>query len=135
MASHCRSFTKYGYTTVKAHMPRKHQEYADWSPERLTNWAAKSGEATKTVISHLLASRLYPQQSYNTCFGVMRLGKNYGDDRLEAACARALVIGACNYRSIESILKKNLDKQQLPDAEPTQKVVEHSNTRQPSYFH
>jgi len=83
VASHRRNFNKYGYTTVlKTHMPRKHQKYADWSPERLTNWAAKSGTAMKTVISNLLESRPYPQQSYNTCFGVMRLGKNYGEDRL-----------------------------------------------------
>ncbi|MFW8602474.1 IS21 family transposase [Desulfobacterota bacterium M19] len=134
VASHVRSYAKYGYTTLKIHMPKKHQEYADWSPERLTNWAAKLGEATKIVISNILKSRPYPQQSYNTCFGVMGLGKNYGNDRLEAACSRALVIGACNYRSIESILKKNLDKQQLPEAEPTQKVIKHSNIRQPSYF-
>ncbi len=137
VASHRRSYQKYGYTTLKAHMPRRHQEYADWSPERLINWAEKSGTATKTVISNLLESRPYPQQSYNTCFGVMSLGKNFGDDRLEAACARALVIGSCNYRSIESILKKNLDKQQLPTTTPSSKskVVKHSNTRESNYFH
>ena len=135
VASHRRSFKKYDYTTVKEHMPRRHQEYADWSPERLISWAAKSGSATKTVISNLLESRPYPQQSYNTCFGVMRLGKSFGEDRLEAACARALAIGACNYRSLESILKKNLDKQQLPATAPASKVIKHSNTRKANYFH
>jgi transposase len=134
VASHRRSFIKYDYTTVKAHMPRRHQEYADWSPERLVSWAAKSGSSTKKVISKLLESRTYPQQSYNTCFGVMRLGKSFGEDRLEAACARALAVGACNYRSLESILKKNLDKQQLPDTAPVPKEIKHSNTRQPNYF-
>lgn len=134
VASHRRSFIKYDYTTVKAHMPRRHQEYADWSPERLISWAAKSGSSTKKVISNLLESRTYPQQSYNTCFGVMRLGKSFGEDRLEAACARALAIGACNYRSLESILKKNLDQQQLPATAPVPKEIKHSNTRQPNYF-
>jgi transposase len=135
VASHRRSFLKYAYTTVKAHMPRRHQEYADWSPERLIRWAAKSGSATKTVISNLLESRPYPQQSYNACFGIMSLGKSFGEDRLEAACARALAIGACNYRSLESILKKNLDKQQLPATAPASKVIKHSNTRKANYFH
>jgi len=135
VASHRRSFVKNGYTTVKVHMPRRHQEYADWSPERLMRWAEKSGPSTKTVISRVLDSRPYPQQSYNTCFGIMRLGKNYGENRLEAACARALAIDACNYRSIESILKKNLDKQHLPATPPTAKMINHSNTRKPEYFH
>ncbi len=134
VSSHRRSFKKYDYTTVKTHMPRRHQEYADWSPERLVRWAEKSGSATKTVISNLLESRPYPQQSYNTCFGIMRLGKSYGEDRLESACARALAIGTCNYRSIESILKKNLDKQQLPTTAPVSKMVKHSNTRKSNYF-
>jgi transposase len=135
VASHRRSYLKNEYITVKAHMPRRHQEYADWSPERLLRWAAKSGVATKTVVSNILDSRPYPQQSYNTCFGLMRLGKVYGDDRLEAACGRGLAIGAGNYRSIESILKKNLDQQPLPAAAPTAKVIKHSNTRTPDYFH
>jgi len=134
VASHLRSFQKNAYTTVKEHMPRRHQEYADWSPERLISWAAKSGPATQKLISKLLESRPYPQQSYNTCFGVMRLGKNYGDDRLEPACARALAIGTCNYRSIESILKNGLDKQPLPAPAPSSKTVKHSNIRKPSYF-
>ena len=30
----------------------------------------------------------------------MRLGKSYGDERLEAACQRALALGACSYNSI-----------------------------------
>jgi len=30
----------------------------------------------------------------------MRLGKSYSTERLEAACRRALTIGACSYNSI-----------------------------------
>ena len=44
----------------------------------------------------------------------MRLGKSYSPERLEAACRRALTLGACSYKSIESILKKGLDRQPLP---------------------
>ena len=116
-------------------MPRRHQEYADWSPERLIRWAAKSGPATKKLISTILESRPYPQQSYNTCFGIMRLGKSYGDQRLEAACARAISIGTCSYRSLESILKTSLDKQPLQSPANASKTVKHSNIREPSYFH
>jgi hypothetical protein len=31
----------------------------------------------------------------------MRLGKSYSPERLEAACRRALTLGACSYKSIE----------------------------------
>jgi transposase len=42
----------------------------------------------------MLASRPHPQQGFRSCLGIMRLGKRYGDARLEAACQRALTLGA-----------------------------------------
>ena len=44
---------------------------------------------------------------------VLRLGKAYGDERLEAACRRALTLGSHSYKSIESILKHRLDGKHL----------------------
>ena len=44
---------------------------------------------------------------------VLRLGKAYGDERLEAACRRALTLGSHSYKSIESILKHRLDGKPL----------------------
>ena len=44
---------------------------------------------------------------------VLRLGKAYGDERLEAACRRALTLGSHSYKSIESILKHRTDGKPL----------------------
>ena len=44
---------------------------------------------------------------------VLRLGKAYGDERLEAVCRRALTLGSHGYKSIESILKHRLDGKPL----------------------
>ena len=41
-------------------------------------------------------------------------GEKLWRERLEAACRRALTIGACSYKSIESILKNGLDRTPLP---------------------
>jgi hypothetical protein len=41
---------------------------------------------------------------------MMRLGKRYSTERHEEACRRALMLGACSYKSIESILKNGLDR-------------------------
>ncbi len=135
VASHRRSLHKGGYTTVRAHMPRSHREYLDWTPQRFVNWANKTGLATATVIDEILASRPFPQQGYNACYGVMRLGKSFGDARLEAACARAVALGTASYRSIESILKKGLDRRPLPQATPAKEPVHHENVRGADYYH
>ena len=52
-----------------------------------------------------------PSRASAPVWDIMRLGKRYGEGRLEAACRRAIRIGACSYKSIESILKHDLDQQ------------------------
>ncbi len=48
------------------------------------------------------------------CLGILRLARQYGADRLEAACDRGLDIGTRSYGSIQSILKHGLDKRPGP---------------------
>ena len=44
----------------------------------------------------------HPEQGYRACIGILRLARQYGADRLEAACDRGLDIGARSYGSIKS---------------------------------
>jgi transposase len=136
VASHRRSSHKGGFTTVTAHMPRAHREYAEWTPQRLVRWAEKTGLATAEVVTTILATRAHPQHGFRSCLGIMRLGKTYGDTRLEAACRRALAVGATSYKSIQSILKTGLDQQPLPQppAAETQ-PIDHPNIRGGAYYH
>lgn len=133
IASHKRSYQKGRHTTVREHMPPRHQRYLEWSPERFLRWANKIGPHTVKLTDRILSSRAYPQQAYRTLLGILRLGKSYGDQRLEAACSRALIIGANSYRSIESILKKGLDSQPLPEQAPSP-PVHHRNIRGSQYY-
>jgi hypothetical protein len=64
----------------------------------------------------------------------MRLGKEYGPERLEAACARDLAIKAVSFKSIESILKRKLDQRPLPQKPPERPPLEHDNIRGPEYY-
>jgi transposase len=135
VASHQRSYRKGGHTTVAAHMPESHREAGEWSPGRLIHWAAKTGPATEKLIRSVLGSRKHPQQAYRSCLGILRLGKAYGDERLEAACQRALVLGSCRYKSIESILKHRLDQQPLEEQQELSLPESHDNIRGPAYYH
>src|SRR5690606_575313 len=55
-------------------------------------------------------------QGYRACLGLLNLSKIYGEQRLEAACRRALAIGSPTRRRIIAILKARLD--QHPDLIP-----------------
>ncbi len=48
--------------------------------------------------------------------GILRLEPSYGALRLEAACARALDAGSARYRTVKTILAKNLDQTSVPGA-------------------
>ena len=125
------------HTTIKEHMPKSHQKQGEWTPERLISWAQKTGEHTAKVIEHILSSRAHVEQGYRSCLGIMRLGKTYGNERLEAACRRTCFLKSYSYKSIESILKRNLDKEPLPDDQKTGAVrtlPHHENVRGANYY-
>jgi transposase len=99
-------------------------------------WAEKSGPATAELVSTILASRKHPQQGFRSCLGLMRLGKTYTDQRLEAACQRALALGAVSFKSVQSILKTALDQQPLPETSTQQSLpIDHPNIRGSKYYH
>ena len=135
VASHRRSLHKGRHTTLPAHMPESHRQAGEWTPQRLSSWAAKTGPATEKLITTVLTSRKHPQQAYRSCLGILRLGKAYGDDRLEAACRRALILGSHSYKSIESILKHRLDDKPLAEQQELALPEDHDNIRGPSYYH
>ncbi len=135
VASHRRSYQPGRHTTVNAHMPKAHREYAEWTPERLVRWAAETGPATAKLVEAILSSRPHPQHGFRACLGIMRLGKHYSTPRLEAASRRALVIGSCSYKSVESILKNGLDRKPLPPTTIDTPAIEHDNLRGSDYYH
>lgn len=138
VASHVRSYTAYGYTTDTAHMPKNHQAQAEWTPERITSWARQSGNSVGQLVETMMGLAQHPQQAFRPCVGIIRLGKSYGAARLEAACRRALHIGVYSYKSVESILKNNLDQRPLPpdsSQEVEQNIPEsHEYIRGKDYF-
>ena len=135
VASHPRSRRRGGHTTVTEHLPKAHRAYAGWTVERLTRWAGKSGPSTAALVERVLAARAHPQQGFRTGLGIMRLGRRYGDQRLEAACRRALALGTFAYKSVESILRNGLDRKPLPPAQPELPHIDHDNVRGPDYYH
>lgn len=124
------------YQTQSAHMPRAHQEMAEWTPERIINWAATVGEHTEKLIDALIVSKPHPQQAFRAVVGIIRLGKRYGNTRVEAACRRAYVTNAISFSSVDSILKHRLDELPLPqDAKQTSLPLMHDNVRGAGYYH
>lgn len=133
VTSHRRSYERGRHTTQPEHMPKAHQKHLEWTPSRITHWAGTIGPSTQQLVAAILRERAHPEQGYRSCLGILRLGKRYGQERLEAACARALVAGARSYRHVESILKHGLDRV-AADPATDSKPIDHENVRGRDYY-
>ena len=133
VASHPRSFVHGRHTTDPAHMPESHRRYLEWTPSRIVRWAEKSGPSTVELVKEIMERRPHPEQGFRSCLGIMRLGRHYGQERLEAACKRALLLKAYSYKSVESILKNKLDGRDLPAQRATRPIA-HENIRGTVYY-
>ena len=134
VASHLRSFQRGRHTTVREHMPRSHRDHAEWTPSRILGWAEQTGPETRALCDAILRDRPHPEQGFRSCLGILRLGKRYGAERLESACARANRAQARSYRHVESILKKGLDRAPIDAGIAIAKPISHDNVRGPTEY-
>ena len=58
----------------------------------------------------VLEKKVYPQQAYKSCDGILSFDKKIGRERLIKACKRADEIGHYGYKVIENILKRGTCK-------------------------
>jgi transposase len=134
VASHVRSYELGKATTLTDHMPKAHQKHVGRTPSRLIEDAQQTGPCTGQLVEAILAAKRHPEMGYRSCLGILRLAKNYPVERMEAAARRALRARAYNFRSMDSILKNQLDRLPLPDDPPVQPAVDHDNIRGADYF-
>jgi transposase len=141
VAAHARSNARGRHTTLPEHMPESHRKHQQWTPGRVLNWALSIGPGTRDVVRWQLDNRPHPEQGYRACLGLLNLVRQYGPSRLEAACLRALAMGAPTRKRIKSILATKLDQHpQLfaaaASGEPAAAAAKrtHANVRGPEYF-
>jgi len=98
-ASHVRSRKAHANTTLPEHRPKSHQQYLEWPPSRLVDWAGKTGPFTGRLVAALLAEKPHPEMGYRAALGVISLSRKYGPERVEAACTRAVRTAGCQSQS------------------------------------
>lgn len=131
IAVHRRSYCSHAYSTQEAHMPPKHRQYAvaqAWDATYFLREAGTIGPYTQKAIEVILSQKIFKEQTYNSCKGVLALAKKYPTERLEAACKRLDGAPKINYTIIQSILLKGLDKARALEQTESQLPL-HDNVR------
>jgi transposase len=134
IAAHQRRYGGRRHGTDPDHMPSSHRRYAEWTPDRFRRWARTIGPNTEALVIAVLTHRPHPEQGFRTCLGILRLYRGIEPMRAEAISARALEIGAMNYRSVASILTNNLDRVASRQSRDEPTLFDHPNVRGPRYF-
>jgi transposase len=135
VASHAFSAVRNRHTTIAEHMPSAHRRYGALTPTWIMAEAAKIGPSTVALVEAIMKAKPHPEQGYRSCLGILRLGKQYGTDRLDAACRRGNDIGARTYGSIASILQHGLDRAYAQEKAPDGAPIQHANIRGRGYYH
>lgn len=136
IALHIRKGHSKSYTTLADHMPPHHQrmqQIKGWSKEDLLEKASRIGTAALQAASLMLDNSIYIEQNYKACFGMLMLQNKYGQQRLEAACSRALQGTRINYTMIKNILERGLDKE-LPLINDPVTIPLHENIRGKDHY-
>lgn len=134
VSSHPRCYGQNQYITRAEHRPVAHQKHLEWTPSRLVQWGEKVGPRTGELFRHIMATRPHPEMGYRSCLGLLRLGAEYSEIRLEAACARALALQTPSYRSVKSILASGLEQMPLPAEPAPAPAIIHENVRGAGYY-
>ena len=133
LATHLRDRTAYAYTSIAEHLIAAHRFVQSWDPEFFRNWARKIHPDVERLILAILESKRYPEQAYRVCMGVLSLTKKVGEQRLAAACSRALQYNACDYKTVYTILNQGLDQLEDDQVEDY-KLPGHRNIRGQEYY-
>jgi len=133
ICSHQRSYLKFQHATSLEHMPPSHQKHMEWTPQRILQWAEKCGPCVRKLTEKIINSRKFPEQAYRSCLGLLRLGKQFSDERLNNACQRALEYRIETYKSVRNILIKNLDSLEIK-TKKERVFIPHENIRGAAYY-
>ncbi len=119
VAGHACSYGPKGTAvTDPSHRPKSHQAHGDWPPSRVLGWAENLGPSEK---------------GYRSCLALIADVKRYDPGRVDAACRRALEIGAPTRQSVLAILRRGLDRITV-EPPPSRPPVPHELIRGGDYY-
>ena len=107
VATHVRT-SSHRRSTVRDHLPPDALAWAMADPQHCLRESERIGPHCHALIQRLFADRVLDH--LRAAQGVIRLEKQHGSARLEAACERALAFDDPRYRTVKTILAKGLDQ-------------------------
>lgn len=132
LATHKRSFEKGKASTLPEHRTGAHRHMLERDADQFLEQADRLGPHCRAAVERIFEKVPHPEMGFRGCAGILRLGREHGAERLDAACRRALECDVVRYRTIRNLLENRMETQ--PDSTPRDRVVPHGNIRGPGYY-
>ena len=117
VATHHRNDTPYEYTTKPSHNLPGRKGSCESDIEELLSRAAQIDNIVLHYLRAVIEDRRYPELAFRVCRGIMKLEKNYGQERLVSGCAAAMDARLYNVSDMVDILESGADADYLPGAD------------------
>lgn len=135
VATHPRSYIAGHASTLPEHRPKSHQAYSRDQPMELLRWAEGTGKSIHGFLQRHMQQHHRSGSSLQAGRGLQRLARQYGAERLEAACERALQLNATSITTVKSLLRRGLEHASCnTPAANDEPAPTHENVRGASYY-
>ena len=113
------------WMTNPDHLPKKYQEFLQWSKPNFQSWASKIGIYTRSVIDAQFNRVEFPVQAFRSCQGILSFAKRYSPEALESCCQQAVQRGRCSYTYIKNTIVSCISEKpaKVADADSDQVVA------------
>lgn len=127
IATHRRSYKRYGYTTISEHMPPNHRAYESSKECRNADYylrrAEFMGESVKSIIDMVLKRNPIVEQTYHSCESILQL-QHLDPDAFIKSCDYIIRKGlkVANYRIIRNVMETKMylkNEDNSPDDDQT----------------
>ena len=135
VAIHPRDDAPGGLSTLPEHMPPAHRAHGLDSYDTVTTWTQQQGGAIAAFFEQHLKHHANAAQSLQAGRGLRTLARDYGTDRLQAACARALAMHARSISSVKSMLQRGIEATPIQGGDAANDdPIAHENVRGADYY-
>jgi len=115
------------------HLSDSQRYYRAWNSANELDWALTVGPNVHAFLQAGLQDTQFKEQGYRLAMGLKKLEREAGAQRLDAACRKAIDIGASSLQNIRSILKTRMES--VSQGTPQEADFEHHNVRGAQYYH
>ena len=136
IATHLRSSEARGVSTLSQHQPAAHRAYSQDDAKQLIEWSDRAGDGISSFVKRHMEMHRRPANTIQAIKSLRTMEREFGLERLNAACVRAVKISTCSVASVRSMLQRRIESAPIrSDVKEDAPLPGHSNVRGANSYH